>query len=89
MSMMKKHKLELYANLLVKQKLSADEHPPTKKPCPQHVLRIHTSLSILCLLPASVTHSCSAQAWQLSALTAQHKHTLLRISLFKDFRFKV
>lgn len=30
MSMMKKDKLELYANLLVKQKLSADEHPPTK-----------------------------------------------------------
>lgn len=30
MSMMKKDKLELYANLLVKQKLSADEHPPIK-----------------------------------------------------------
>lgn len=30
MSMTKKHKLELNANLLVKQKLSADDHPPTK-----------------------------------------------------------
>lgn len=29
-SMMKKHKLELYARLVVKQKLSVDEHPPTK-----------------------------------------------------------
>lgn len=27
---MKKHKLELCARLLVKQKLSVDEHPPTK-----------------------------------------------------------
>lgn len=51
MSMMKKHKLELYARLLVKQKPYADEHPP----CPQHVFRIHTSLCILCLLPTSVT----------------------------------
>lgn len=51
MSMMKKHKLELYARLLVKQKLYADEHPP----CSQHILRVHTSLCILCLLPTSVT----------------------------------
>lgn len=38
MSMTKKHKLELNANLLVKQKLSADDYPPTKN------LVINTSL---------------------------------------------
>lgn len=54
MSMMKKHKLELYANLLVKQKLSADEHPPTKNLVLNTSLG-HTSLCILCFLPASVT----------------------------------
>lgn len=78
MAMMKKHKLELYANLLVKQNLFADEHPPTKKPCPQHIFRIHTSLCILCLLPASVT----IPAWlKSSALTAQHKHTVQNLNV--------
>lgn len=88
MAMMKKHKLELYANLLVKQNLFADEHPPTKKPCPQHIFRIHTSLCILCLLPASVT----IPAWLKSSspvLPLLSTNTLFRISTFKDFRFKV
>lgn len=83
---MKKHKLELYARLLVKQKLYADEHPP----CSQHILRVHTSLCILCLLPTSVTIPARLKSSSPVPLTAQHKHTFMfRTSMFKDFGFEV
>lgn len=68
-----KSRLELHARLLVKHKLSADEHPPIdKKPCPQ----CKTNMSLLCSLPSACKYdsSFSDQEQQSSALTTQYKH---------------
>lgn len=89
MSTMKKHKLELYAKLPVKQKLSVDEHPPTKS------LVLNTSLEYtqvfvfpaFCLQvqPLLLSSRAAAQCSHCSAQT----HFMFRTALFKDFGFKV
>lgn len=72
------------------ENLFADEHPPTKKTCPQHILRIHTSLCILCLLPASVTIPAGLKSSSpvLSLLSTNTLCSESHCSRTSDLRFK-